>query len=117
MTNTTILPGLPDFDSPTLGEDIQKIAASDREIRAKLDDLLDNFNWHEKMAIGQAAYFFIDTTHHNLLKLTPAHGELSKPIQEAMQLVENLSPQSLAELAAEILEEDMEGEIEVGDES
>lgn len=116
MPNTTFIKGLPDFDSPTLEQDIEKIADSDREIRAKLDDLLGNFNWHEKMAIGQVAYFFIDNTHRKLLKLGAAHGKLSEPVQEAMILVEGLSPQSLAELATDILEEDFEGEIEVENE-
>lgn len=65
------------------------------------------------MAIGQTAYFFIDSTHRQLLKLVPIHGELDVPVQQAMQLLEKLSPQALAELAADILEEDFEGEVEV----
>ena len=92
---------------------MERIADSDRETQAKLSDLMDDFTWHEKMAIGQTAYFFIDSTHRQLLKLVPIHGELDVPVQQAMQLLEKLSPQALAELAADILEEDFEGEIEV----
>jgi hypothetical protein len=113
MINKILLSGLPDFDSPNT----ERIADSDREIRSKLDDLLAEFNWHEKIAIGQTAYFFIDNTHRKLLKLVPVHGELSEPMQRAMRLAEGLSPQALAELAEDILQEDFEGEIEVGDES
>lgn len=117
MPNTTFLKGLPDFDSPDLEQDIQRIAVSDQESLAQISTLLENFNWHEKMAVGQTAYFFIDNTHHKLLKLVPIHGELSEPVLEAMRLVEGLSPQALAELAEDILQEDFEGEIEVEDES
>lgn len=116
MTNTTLFKGLPDFDSPTLEEEMKRIADSDREIRAKLSDLMDDFNWHEKMAIGQTAYFLIDSSHHKLLKLLPAHDDFDEPVQQAMELLEKLSPQALAELAADILEEDFEGEIEARNE-
>jgi hypothetical protein len=117
MPNQTILKGLPDFDSPTLEEEIERIADSDRELQAQISKLLENFNWHEKMAVCQTAVFFIDNTHHKLLKLIPIHGELSEPLTEAMRLVEGLSPQALAELAEDILQEDFEGEIEVENES
>lgn len=96
---------------------MEAIAVSDAENLAKISLLMDGFNWHEKMAIGQTAYFLIDSSHHQLLKLSVAHGELREPVFQAIQLVEKLSPQSLAELATDILEEDFEGEIEVGDES
>ena len=82
----------------------QKIAASDKETLAKLSNFLEKIDWHEKIAVGQTAYFFIDNTHHKILKLTPVQG-LSEPMKHAMQLIENLSPQALAELATELLEE------------
>lgn len=107
--------GLPDFDSPTLEEEMETIAASDRENLAKISQLLDEFTWHEKMAIGQTAYFLIDSSHHKLLKLLPAHDDFSETVQQAMELLGKLSPQALAEVAMDILEEDFEGEIEVGD--
>ena len=106
MANTKFFQGLPNFDT-------QSIANSDEEILAKVSELLEAFNWHEKMAVGQTAYFFIDNTHHKLLKLTPIHGELNEPVLKAMRLVEGLSPQALAKLAEDILQEDFEGEIEV----
>lgn len=111
MTNKTLLPGLPDFDSPTLEEEMEAIAAKDKEIRAELLPFLDQLSWIEKMALGQTAYWFIAiSAEHSLLKLIPAYGDgsFSQPLQKAMQLVENLSPQSLAELATEILEQDLE---------
>jgi len=112
MTNTKLIPGLPDFDSPSLEQDIKRIADADREIQGQISTLLERFNWHEKIAVGQTAYFFIDNSHHKLLKLAPVHGDLSEPVLKAMQLVEGLSPQALAELAEDILQEDFEGEIE-----
>lgn len=108
MSNTTFLKGLPDFDDANLEEETEKLAESDCDIRAKLLDLLEDFNWHEKMAVCQTAVFFIDNTHRKLLKLVPVHGELSEPMQRAMKLVEGLSPQALAELAEDILQEDFE---------
>lgn len=115
MTNTAFLKGLPDFDSPNLENEIEAIVDSDRETLANLSALMEDFDWHQKIAIGQTAYFFIDSSHHQILKLVPIHGKLSEPVERAMKLVEKLSPQALAELAADILEEDFEGEIEVED--
>ena len=117
MTNKTLLPGLPNFDSLNPKQNTERVADSDRESLAKISTLLENFNWHEKMAVGQTAYFFIDNTHRKLLKLVPIHGELSEPVLEAMRLVEGLSPQALAELAEDILQEAFEGEIEVENET
>lgn len=117
MTSAIFFQGLPDFDSPTLEEEMEAILTSDRENLAKLSLLLNEFNWHEKMAIGLIAYHSIDTGHTQLLKLVPTHGELSVPVKQAVELVEKLSPQALAELASDILEEDSEGEVEVEDAS
>lgn len=111
MPNKLLLASLPDFDSPTLEEEIEAIAAKDKEILAQLSPLMERLDWEEKMAIGQTAYFFIAiSAEHSLLKLIPArgNGSFSKPLQQAMELLENLSLQSLAELATEILEEDLE---------
>ena len=117
MTNTIFPQGLPDFDSPVLEEEIKRIADSDRDLLAQISTLLENLNWHEKMAVCQTAVSFIDNMHRKLLKLVPIHGELSEPVLKAMRLVEGLSLQALAELVEEILQEDFEGEIEVEDES
>lgn len=116
MTNATFFSGLPDFDSPTLEQEMETIAASDRENLAKISQLAEQFNWHEKMAIGQVAYSLIDSSRHKLLKLIVASETPDVEVQNAMELVKKLSPQALAELAMDILEEDFEGEIEVGDE-
>ncbi len=115
MTNTAFFQGLPDFDSPTLEEEMETIASSDRENLLKLCLLLEEFNWHEKMAIGLTAYHSINAS-HQLIKIAPAHGEFSVPMKQAIEFVQKLSPQALAELAGDILEEDFEGEIEVEDE-
>ena len=90
---------------------MEAIAAKDKEILAQLSPLLETLNWNEKMALGQTAYFFIAiSAEHSLLKLIPTRGDgsFSKPLQQAMELAENLSLQSLAELATEILEQDLE---------
>jgi hypothetical protein len=111
MPNQIIVKGLPNFDSPTLEEENEAIAAKDKEIFAQLSPLLETLNWNEKMALGQTAYFFIAiSAEHPLLKLIPTRGDgsFSKPLQQAMELVENLSLQSLAELPTEILEQDLE---------
>jgi hypothetical protein len=113
MTNTAFFKGLPDFDSPTSTE---TVADSDRSNLLKLALLLEEFNWHEKMAIGLIAYHSIDGTHRNLVKIAPGHGEYSVPVQQALEFIKRLSPQALAELAADILEEDFKGEIEVKNE-
>jgi len=110
MTNTKFFKGLPEFD------DSEPIADSDRKNLLKLSLLLQTFDWHEKMAIGVIAYHRIDATHRQLIKLSPAHGEFSMPIEQALELVQKLSSQALAELAADILEEAPQGEIEVKNE-
>ncbi|TAG93119.1 MAG: hypothetical protein EAZ18_13040 [Oscillatoriales cyanobacterium] len=99
---------LPDLDSPTLEEEMAEILKSDREQLMQLCLLIESFNWHEKMAVGLAAYHQIDPTHTQLFRLTPAHGELSVPLNQAIEFVQKLSPQALAELAADILLEDFE---------
>lgn len=90
---------------------MEAIAAKDKEIRAELLPFLDQLSWIEKMALGQTAYWFITiSAEHSLLKLVPTYGDgsFSQPLQKAMQVVEGLSLQSLAELATEILEQDLE---------
>ena len=117
MPNTTFMKGLPDFDSPTIEEEIEAIADSDKDNLAKLSLLLGTFNWHEKMAIGLIAYHAIDVTHRQLITITPAHGVFSVPVKQAIEFISKLSPQALAELAGDILEEDFEGEVEVENEN
>jgi hypothetical protein len=105
------LKGLPDFDSPTLEEEIEAIAAKDKEILTQLSPLLETLNWNEKIALGQTAYFFIAISAKDpLLKLIPTRGDnsFSKPLHEAMKLLEGLSLEKLAELACNILKEDIE---------
>ncbi|MEK0195647.1 hypothetical protein, partial [Microcoleus anatoxicus] len=80
-----------------------EILRSDREQMMKLCLLIESFNWHEKMALGLIAYHQIDSTHAQLIKLAPAHGEFSRALKEAIELVKKLSPQALAELAVDIL--------------
>jgi len=102
MTNTTFFKGLPPFDD-------SETADSDRSNLLKLALLLEEFNWHEKMAIGIFAYYLIDTSHRQLINLSSAHGEFSAPLKQALEFVKKLSPQSLAELASDILQEPFEG--------
>lgn len=99
---------MPDFDSPTLEEEMAEILKSDREQLMRLCLLIESFNWQEKMAVGLFAYHQIDPTHTQIFRLIPAHGELSVPLKQAIEFVEKLSPQALAELAANILSEDFE---------
>lgn len=99
---------LPNLDPPTLDEELAAILVRDKVLLLDLRPLIESFTWPEKMAIGLVAYHQIDPTHTQLFKLTPAHGELSIPLQKACQLVKKLSPQALVELAAGILEEDFE---------
>lgn len=99
---------LPNLDSPTLDEELAAILVRDRVLLLDLRPLIESFTWPEKMAIGLVAYHQIDPTHTQLFKLTPAHGELSIPLQKACQLVKKLSPQALVELAGDIVSDDWE---------
>jgi hypothetical protein len=108
MTNKSFFTDLPDFDSPNLEDEMEAILISDAQLFKKLELLLETFSWSEKMAIGQVAYWLIDRSHTQLVKLTPQRGEFSVPVKQAIEFVEQLSPQALAELAIEILQEDFE---------
>lgn len=99
---------LPNLDSPTLDEEMATILVRDRVLLLDLYPLIESFTWSEKMAIGLAAYSSIDTSDGRPFKLTVAQGEISGSLQQAYELVKQLSPQALAELAAWILEEDFE---------
>ncbi len=69
-------------------------------------NLLEEMTCPEKMAVGIHAYWLTDTTHTQLCELKPRHGEFSSQVNEAIALVRQLQPVSLAELANEILLED-----------
>lgn len=99
---------LPNLDSPTLDQELVAILCLDRVLLLDLDPLIESFTWPERMAIGLVAYHEIDPTHTQLIKLAPAHGEFSRALKEAIELVKKLSPQALAELAVDILSEDFE---------
>jgi uncharacterized coiled-coil protein SlyX len=106
-----IAPTLPDFDSPNLAAEIECIVIRDKQILEEFWPLLEKLTWSEKMAVGQTAYFFIAiTAQDSLLKLIPVRGDgsFSKPLQEAMELLEELSLEMLGEVAAKILKEDIE---------
>jgi len=116
MTNKTLLPGLPNFDSLNPKQNTERVADSDRESLAKISTLLENFNWHEKMAIAVYACHSIDST-HNLVTIMPAHGVFCVSIKQALEFVTQLSSSALAKLVTNILEEPFEGEIEVENEA
>jgi hypothetical protein len=108
MTNSLFFRNLPDFDSLDLEEEMEAIITSDDQVFKRLELLLDTFNWHEKMAIGQVAYSLIDTSHKQLAKVVPAHDEYDAPVKQAIEFVQLLSPEALAELASDILQVDFE---------
>ena len=106
------IPTLLDFDSPNLASEIDCIVMKDKQILEEFWPLLEKLTWNEKMAVGQTAYFFIAIAaeEDSLLKLIPVRGDgsFSKPLQQAMELLEELSIEMLAEVATKILEEDIE---------
>jgi hypothetical protein len=108
MANTKFFPDLPEFDDSNLEAEIEAILVSDALVLKKLSPLLQEFEWNEKMAVGQVAYSLIDRSPRQLIKLLPQYGEFDAPVKQAIEFVERLSPQALAELAADILQEDFE---------
>jgi len=79
---------------------------ADAAIGRQLGTLLKEMSGPKKMVIGLHAYWLTDTSHKQLCKLQPKHGEFSAEVNAALVLVRQLSPQSLAEVATEILVED-----------
>lgn len=110
MTNTTFFSGLPNFDDDDLDGQMQRIMTSDRDLLNQIYSLLPCFNWYEKMAIGLIAYHSIDNSHTNLMRIEPIHGDISFSVEmkRAIELVKNLSPEALAEVAGDMLLEKFE---------
>lgn len=103
---------LLDIDTPNLTEEMENILIADAEIGRQLNPLLERMSWPEKMAVGLHAYWLTDTSSAQICELQPKHGEFSEEVTEALDLIRELSPQSLCEIASEILLADWEVTIE-----
>ena len=97
---------LPNFDDTDLDEQMQIIAAADKEILLQLSQLTANLNHHEKMALCVHAVVAIDKSHTQLCSVTPAHGTHPLVLKAAVSMLRHLSPQALCELAVDILSDD-----------
>jgi hypothetical protein len=110
MTNYSFVPyeffSSEDFNSLPLEEDMEAILISDAKCLKQLQPILKALNWQEKMAVGLTAYWTI-CGNNSLLKLVPQH-ELNEQTKQAIEIVENLSPEALAGLSSDILAEDFE---------
>ena len=99
----TDLPNLADDD---LDEQMQIIAAKDKEILLQLSQFTADLNHHEKMALCVHAVVTIDKSHTQLCSVTPAHGTHPPVLKAAVSMLRHLSPQALCELAVDILSDD-----------
>jgi hypothetical protein len=81
---------------------------SDIGLYHKLRNLLEEMSGPEKMALGLHAFWLIDTSYKQLCQVQPRYSEFSAKLNEAIALVRQLQPQTLAEVANEILLEDWE---------
>lgn len=110
MTNFSFVPyeflNPEDFNSLPLEEDMEAILISDAKCLKQLQPILKTLSWRERIAVGLTAYWTI-CGDNSLLKLVPQH-ELNEQTKQAIELVENLSPEGLAELATDILAENFE---------
>jgi hypothetical protein len=110
MTNFSFVPheffNPEDFNSLPLEEDMEAILISDAKCLKQLQPILETLSWRERIAVGLTAYWTIDRD-NQLIKLVPQR-ELSEQIKQAIEIVENLSPEALAGLATDILSEDFE---------
>jgi hypothetical protein len=97
---------LPNINTEDLESQMEDILTADAKVGRQLGTLLEDMSWEEKMAIGLHAYWLTDKSHKQLCEVIPRHGEFSIEIQAALVLIGKLSPQSLAEVASEILVED-----------
>ena len=97
---------LPNINAEDLENQMESILIADAKVGRQLRTLLEDMAWEEKMAVGLHAYWLTDKSHKQLCEVTPRHGEFSVEIQAALVLIGKLSPQSLAEVASEILIED-----------
>ena len=91
-----------------IDDELVQILVRDRATLGQLFLKLEKFNWSEKMAVGLTAYHSIDKTSAQLIENKPRYGEFTTPVAEAMELLKALSPSALAELAADILQDDFE---------
>jgi hypothetical protein len=108
MTVATVDPfNSEDFNSLPIDEDIEEIFVSDGKLLKQLRQMLPNFRWAERMTIGLTAYWRLIDRKAQLVKLVPLH-QLSQQVKQAIELVEILSSEGLAELATDILSEDFE---------
>lgn len=99
---------LPDIDDTDLEEQMDKIMQSDARIPQHLALSIRQISTAEKMALGLNADWLLDESQHQLCDLKPKHGEYSAEIQSGIFLVQQLSPQGKAELAADLLMNDWE---------
>lgn len=106
MTQTSLL---DKFKSTyDVDDELVQIIVRDRTTLGQLFIQLENLNWSEKMAVGLTAYHRIDQTSAQLIEIKPRYGEFSAPVAEAMELLKALSPLALAELAADIVQNDFD---------
>lgn len=86
-------------------EEVVQALLKDRETLGKIFLKLEKLKWNEKMAIGLIAYHQTDKTSAQLIEIKPRYGsEFETPIEEVMNLLADLSPSALAELAADIVQ-------------
>jgi len=92
----------------TYDDEVVRIIVQDRRTLGKLSLKLEKLNWYEKMAVGLTAYHRINQTSTQLIDIKPRYGAFNAPVAEAMELLKALSSSALAELVAEILQDDLE---------
>jgi hypothetical protein len=97
---------LPNFDDDNFDEQLQIIAAQDREMLAQMEQFVKNLNHHEKMALAAHAVVAIDRTHTQLCIVSPRHGAHPPQLMAAIAMLRHLSPQGLCELATGIISDD-----------
>jgi hypothetical protein len=97
---------LPNFDDDDFGEQMQIIAAQDKEILAQMEQFRKNLNHHEEMALALNAVAAIDRTHTQLCIVLPRHGVHPPQLMAAIAMLRHLSPEALCELATGIISDD-----------
>jgi len=94
----------------TYDDEVVRIIVQDRITLGQLSIKLEELDWSETMAVGLTAYHRINQTSTQLIDIKPRYGAFNAPVAEAMELLNALSPSALAELAADILQDDLETE-------
>lgn len=94
--------------APDTDEEIVQMLLKDKTTLGKIFLKLQRLNWNEKMAVGLAAYHQLDKTSSQLIEIKPRYGEFEAPVAEVMNLLADLSPLALAELAADIVQNDFD---------